>query len=400
MGKCIVCGKHGLFLKVDSQGRCEACASQIRREEEEQFNIYYGNMLRTLNELQEYISVGDDPIDALEYVPRFREKLELCDVLEQNIHDARFTDRLIERLISRITFRDDSMKRLGIGSINEWGISVIADHSTKQFVPSKILADLDKLIGKYRGQWKNAIISVENNAEYKRKLDSIPSREVLVTDTKHSKLATSELDDLVKYSSVTAKTSADRLGNFVVIDTETTGLSSAKDGLVEVAAVRFEDWEPVEKWQTMINPGKPIPKEATDVNGITDDMVADAPTFEQVIDSLSEFVGSSALIGHNLPFDLKFLYRGGYDFASQKRKYYDTCELAKKTLKQPKMKWDKEYEEYVINDNYPYDVENYKLVTLCDYYKLRDNIFAHRALSDAYSTGLLFERLVKERAGE
>ena len=400
MGKCIVCGKHGLFLKVDSQGRCEACVSQIRREEEEQFNIYYGNMLRTLNELQEYISVGDDPIDALEYVPRFREKLELCDVLEQNIHDARFTDRLIERLISRITFRDDSMKRLGIGSINEWGISVIADHSTKQFVPSKILADLDKLIGKYRGQWKNAIISVENNAEYKRKLDSIPSREVLVTDTKHSKLATSELDDLVKYSSVTAKTSADRLGNFVVIDTETTGLSSAKDGLVEVAAVRFEDWEPVEKWQTMINPGKPIPKEATDVNGITDDMVADAPTFEQVIDSLSEFVGSSALIGHNLPFDLKFLYRGGYDFASQKRKYYDTCELAKKTLKQPKMKWDKEYEEYVINDNYPYDVENYKLVTLCDYYKLRDNIFAHRALSDAYSTGLLFERLVKERAGE
>ena len=87
MGKCVICGRHGIFLKVDSQGRCDACCAQIKREEEEQFNIYYGNMLRTLNELQEYISVGDDPIDALEYVPRFREKLELCDVLEQNIHD-------------------------------------------------------------------------------------------------------------------------------------------------------------------------------------------------------------------------------------------------------------------------------------------------------------------------
>jgi DNA polymerase III epsilon subunit-like protein len=61
------------------------------------------------------------------------------------------------------------------------------------------------------------------------------------------------------------------------------------------------------------------------------------------------------------------------------------------------MKWDKEYEEYVINDNYDYDVEDYKLTTLCDYYQIRDNSFAHRALSDAFATGLLFKCLAQDK---
>ena len=61
------------------------------------------------------------------------------------------------------------------------------------------------------------------------------------------------------------------------------------------------------------------------------------------------------------------------------------------------MKWDKEYGEYVINDNYDYDVEDYKLTTLCDYYGIRDNTFAHRALPDALATGLLFKKLAQDK---
>ena len=61
------------------------------------------------------------------------------------------------------------------------------------------------------------------------------------------------------------------------------------------------------------------------------------------------------------------------------------------------MKWDKEYGEYVINDNYDYDVEDYKLTTLCDYYGIRDNTFAHRALLDALATGFLFKKLAQDK---
>lgn len=102
------------------------------------------------------------------------------------------------------------------------------------------------------------------------------------------------------------------------------------DSLLEVAAIKFEDWTPIEKFHTLINPGKHIPEEATQVNNITDDMVINSPKFSQVIESLDKFIGNSNIVGHNLPFDLKFLYRNGHDFLASKRKYYDTLEIAKK----------------------------------------------------------------------
>lgn len=127
--------------------------------------------------------------------------------------------------------------------------------------------------------------------------------------------------------SITAKTSYDRIGSFVAIDTETTGLSAVNEDIIEVAAIRFEDWEPVELFQTLVNPQKHISGFITDINGINDAMVKDSPTFAQIIDCLAEFVGHANIVGHNLPFDLKFLFRHGYNFTTEKRKYFDTCKV-------------------------------------------------------------------------
>ena len=88
-------------------------------------------------------------------------------------------------------------------------------------------------------------------------------------------------------------------------------------------------------------------------------------------------------MGHNLEFDLKFLYRNGINFLSHKRKYYDTLKIAKTVLKR--------------GDSLNSDVSDYKLTTLCDYYDIRDNDSAHRSLSDALSTGLLFKNLADEK---
>jgi len=399
MGKCVVCGKHGLFLKVNELGRCEACANQIEREEIERFNAYYAELVRNFAEINSDIDVCNDPILALDYIPQLKQKIDLCDTVYRSVHDTQFTQRLTQRLMNSITFRDEFHKRHLMGEIKELHISIYADPIKKQFSVDDLYSKIDKSINQCKKSWEKGITSIECNAVYRRMLDAIPAYEISMSDNTHKKLSASDLEESVKYSSITAKSDIDKLGSFIAIDTETTGLSCAKDHLIEVAAVRFEDWTPVEKFETMINPGIHIPADATRVNGITDEMVADAPSFDQIIDSLSDFIGKANIVGHNLPFDLKFIYHYGFDFTSQKRKYYDTCEIAKKTLKPPKMKWDKEYSEYVINDNYPYDVENYKLVTLCDYYGLRDNSFAHRALSDAYSTALLFKQLVGEKTG-
>lgn len=391
------CGKHGLLLKVNAQGMCKDCEQSAEKEERAKFEAYYANLLAQFKSQQEIINVGNDPIMALELIPMLNDKIKGCERIKAELYNPQYEKKLMEKLIKSITYRDDFCRRHGIGRLEEFGISVYAEPISKEITKEKLFSDIDKQINLYKGQLTNKIKRIQDNAEFQKRIDAITSIDIKLSNAKYNKQTVSELEELIKYSNITSKTSLDRIGSFVVIDTETTGLSSTKDNLIEVAAIKFEDWTPVEKFHTLINPGKHIPEDASAINNITDEMVADAPTFSQIIDSLDSFIGKSNIVGHNLPFDLKFLYRYGFDFTTKKRYYYDTCEIAKKTLKKPKMKWDKEYEEYVINDNYDYDVEDYKLTTLCDYYKIRDDLFAHRAISDAFATGNLFRCLAMDK---
>src|SRR5690606_33692643 len=90
--------------------------------------------------------------------------------------------------------------------------------------------------------------------------------------------------------------------------TETTGLSPSSEGLVEVAAVRFNLLAgPQEYFQTLVNPRKPIPPGATRVHGITDEMVFEAPAIEEVLPSFFRFTENAVLVAHNAPFDIGFL---------------------------------------------------------------------------------------------
>lgn len=199
------------------------------------------------------------------------------------------------------------------------------------------------------------------------------------------------------FSNITKKTNREKLGNYVVIDVETTGLKTRSDEIVEVSALRFRDWMPVEKFSTLCAPRKGIKPEAAKVNGITEEMVAGKPHFDELAPALLDWIGSDDLVGHNLEFDLKFLYCGGLDVFAQKRRYFDTLELAQRTLHRQKRKWDKELEAYVEDWDTDYDVRDYKLETLCKYYGILIP-GAHRALADCYGTGELFRRLAEDRA--
>lgn len=96
---------------------------------------------------------------------------------------------------------------------------------------------------------------------------------------------------------------------FVAFDTETTGLWAISNKLVEIAAVKFRLTTPeFEEFQTLINPGRSIPREATEVHGITDAMVSGAPAAPAALHQFVEFCGAdSILIAHNAPFDISFI---------------------------------------------------------------------------------------------
>lgn len=180
-----------------------------------------------------------------------------------------------------------------------------------------------------------------------------------------------------KSAPITTHTTKAEVANFVVIDTETTGIRTGGNDIIEVSAVKFENFAPVSIFTTLLKPRKPIPEDATRVNGITDEMVQDAPTFAEIKGALEAFIGNCPIVAHNAEFDVKFLHVSGMDFQPA-TVFYDTLELSRLHIR--------EYDGTKL--------PNYKLETVCDECCIYFD-GAHRSSADALATGLLFIEIVK-----
>lgn len=93
----------------------------------------------------------------------------------------------------------------------------------------------------------------------------------------------------------------------VAIDTETTGRDPTSDRVVEVACVRFERGEITLRKSWLVNPGRPIPQEAFEVHGISDDHVKEAPSFAEILPELLEALAGAIPLAYNAEFDRKQL---------------------------------------------------------------------------------------------
>lgn len=93
---------------------------------------------------------------------------------------------------------------------------------------------------------------------------------------------------------------------FCAFDTETTGLSSRNDRVIEVGAVKFTRDGVLDTFGTLVNPGIPLPPICTQISHITDDMVRGAPDMAAVLPGFLRFADGCVLVAHNAPFDLKF----------------------------------------------------------------------------------------------
>jgi ATP-dependent DNA helicase DinG len=113
--------------------------------------------------------------------------------------------------------------------------------------------------------------------------------------------------------------------SIIAIDIETTGLDPNRDAITEIGAIRFNGNRIEEEWSTLINPRRHIPENITQLTGIDDSMVRNAPTVQEVVRDLENFVGTLPVMGHNVRFDLSFLQKQGL-FAFNP--IIDTYELA------------------------------------------------------------------------
>jgi ATP-dependent DNA helicase DinG len=113
--------------------------------------------------------------------------------------------------------------------------------------------------------------------------------------------------------------------NIIALDIETTGLDPARDAIIEIGLVRFQGTRVEDTWQSLINPGRPLPPFITQLTGIDDAMLTNAPRITSVLEQLQEKVGDLPILGHNINFDVSFLQRLGLFYQNQ---LIDTYDLA------------------------------------------------------------------------
>lgn len=159
---------------------------------------------------------------------------------------------------------------------------------------------------------------------------------------------------------------------FVVLDLETSGASpQSGSAITEIGAVKVCGGQVLGTFKTFVNPGTPLPPFITELTGITDEMLQDAPQIQSVLPLLLEFLGSektTVFVAHNAPFDLSFLKASAalHGYLWPNFRVIDTVKAAR----------------FVLTKD---DVANYQLGTLAAYFRTEISP-NHRALDDALAT--------------
>ncbi|MBR0463638.1 MAG: PolC-type DNA polymerase III [Clostridia bacterium] len=169
-------------------------------------------------------------------------------------------------------------------------------------------------------------------------------------------------------------------GVYVVLDVETTGLSTGTDKIIEIGAVRLENGVETASFSQLINPGRPIPQKVVELTGITDAMVAGQPSIGDVIGDFAAFCEGAVLCAHNASFDMAFFDRA--------------FRAARLPFEHPKLDT-----LALVRNLYP-EMKSHKLGAVCKALGV-DLSKAHRAVHDARATGemmlVAFEKLQTEK---
>ncbi|HAN21318.1 MAG: hypothetical protein A2Y15_07250 [Clostridiales bacterium GWF2_36_10] len=166
-------------------------------------------------------------------------------------------------------------------------------------------------------------------------------------------------------------------GTFIVFDIETTGLSPQNCGITQIGALKYHDGEVIDRFETFVNPDMPIPENITNLTGITDDMVKDAPSQKDAVKAFLNYAGDHMLVAHNAPFDIGFI---------------------RKVATENKIKFTNSYLDTVSMSRYlNTDISKHTLDSLARYFSLGE-FDHHRAGDDTEMLAKIFEQLIKKLA--
>lgn len=165
------------------------------------------------------------------------------------------------------------------------------------------------------------------------------------------------------------------LGEFVVLDFETTGLSPKNDFIIQIGAIKFNNTNITNTFSSYVKPPICIPYNITKITGIDNNIVSNSPTIDKICPQLIEFIGKCDIVCHNAPFDISFLNNNlsKLNLPLINNNIYDTLTMSKKCI---------------------LDIENHKLETIKEYLSL--NFSSHDALEDCKTTAHLYSYCVNK----
>ena len=158
------------------------------------------------------------------------------------------------------------------------------------------------------------------------------------------------------------------INDYCVLDTETTGLSSYYDEIIEIGILKVRDNKIVDRYSQLIKPDYEIDPFITSLTGITNEMVKDMPAINFVMSDVLSFIGGDVIIGHNTSFDIRFL-NAGFNIELD-NKYMDTMQFAKKLFP---------------------ELNHHRLSDLTSYLGLSNN--EHRSIADCIATKELYDSI-------
>ncbi|MEP6708002.1 MAG: exonuclease domain-containing protein [Pyrinomonadaceae bacterium] len=165
--------------------------------------------------------------------------------------------------------------------------------------------------------------------------------------------------------------------DFVVVDVEATGARLLPCRIIEIGAYRVTDGKIVAKFETLLNPGTPIPRFIRTLTGISDDLVKNAPAFNEVAEDWLDFAGDSVLVAHNAPFDLRVLNQEiGRAFPGHRMANSSLCTIT------------------LARHLFP-GLQRYRLDCVADHFGI-EIAARHRAGSDALATAHILIRLLEK----
>lgn len=157
--------------------------------------------------------------------------------------------------------------------------------------------------------------------------------------------------------------------NITTLDFETTGFSAERDEIIQIGAIKYRSGREVARFDRYVQPNRSIPYRITQITGINEWMVQDAPPLAHSLIELYEFLRGETIVGHNVSFDLRFLRENFYRHGIPEEHYpvIDTVQLARRSH---------------------LTVPNYKLETLKNFLGIR--LPSHSAINDCIVTGHVY----------